>query len=115
MTNAERQFKELMMKRTSKKLHTGIQYLTFPQIVTTIGGTHISATGNTYIVTTDSSLTELGVFNALKDAIEEYNGYIASKQGHKLICPTHYIECAMDTCKGCRWYDICTTGIGRVK
>ena len=107
MSYAERQYKELMMKRTSKKLHTGIQNLTFPQIVTTIGGA--------YIVTSDSSLTELGVFNALRDAIEEYNGYIASKQGHRLLCPTHYIECAMDTCKGCRWYDICTTGIGRVK
>ena len=107
MSNAERQFKELMMKRTSKKLHTGIQNLTFPQIMTTIGGA--------YIVTSDTSLTELGVFNALKDAIEEYNGYIASKQGHRLLCPTHYIESAMDTCKGCRWYDICTTGIGRIK
>lgn len=107
MSNAERQFKELMMKRTSKKLHTGIQNLTFPQIMITIG--------DVYIVTSDTALTELGVFNALKDAIEEYNGYIASKQGHRLLCPTHYIECAMDTCKGCRWYDICTTGIGRVK
>lgn len=107
MSYAERQFKELMMKRTSKKLHTGIQSLTFPQIISTIG--------DAYIVTSDTSLTELGVFNALKDAIEEYNGYIASKQGHRLLCPTHYIECAMDTCKGCRWYDICTTGIGRVK
>ena len=107
MSNAERQFKELMMKRTSKKLHTGIQSLTFPQIINTIG--------DVYIVTSDSSLTELGVFNALRDAIEEYNGYIASKQGHRLLCPTHYIECAMDTCKGCRWYNICTTGIGRVK
>ena len=107
MSNAERQFKELMMKRISKKLHTGIQNLTFPQIINTIG--------DVYIVTSDTSLTELGVFNALRDAIEEYNGYIASKQGHRLLCPTHYIECAMDTCKGCRWYDICTTGIGRVK
>lgn len=107
MSNAERQFKELMMKRTSKKLHIGIQHLTFPQIVTTIG--------DVYIVTLDTSLTELGVFNALKDAIEEYNGYIASKQGHRLLCPTHYIECAMDTCKGCKWYDICTTGIGGIK
>ena len=107
MSNAERQFKELMMKRTSKKLHTGIQNLKFPQIITTIG--------DAYIVTSDTSLTELGVFNALRDAIEEYNGYIASKQGHRLLCPTHYIECAMDTCKGCRWYDICTTGIGRIK
>ena len=107
MSNAERQFKELMMKRTSKKLHTGIQNLMFPQIINTIG--------DVYIVTSDTSLTELGVFNALRDAIEEYNGYIASKQGHRLLCPTHYIECAMDTCKGCRWYDICTTGIGRVK
>lgn len=108
MSNAERQFKELMMKRTSKKLHTGIQNLTFPQIISTLGE-------GVYIVTSDSSLTELGVFNALRDAIEEYNGYIASKQGHRLLCPTHYIECAMDTCKGCRWYNICTTGIGRVK
>ena len=107
MSNAERQFKELMMKRTSKKLHTGIQNLTFPQIISTLGGA--------YIVTSDTSLTELGVFNALRDAIEEYNGYIASKQGHRLLCPTHYIECAMDTCKGCRWYGICTTGIGRIK
>ena len=107
MSNAERQFKELMMKRTSKKLYTNIQNLTFPQIINTIG--------DVYIVTSDTSLTELGVFNALKDAIEEYNGYIASKQGHRLLCPTHYIECAMDTCKGCRWYNICTTGIGRVK
>ena len=107
MSNAEKQFKELMMKRTSKKLHTGIQSLTFPQIMTTIG--------DVYIVTSDSSLTELGVFNALKDAIEEYNGYIASRQGHRLLCPMHYIESAMNTCKGCRWYDICTTGIGRIK
>ena len=107
MSNAERQFKELMMKRTSKKLHTGIQNLTFPQIINTIG--------DVYIVRSETSLTELGVFNALRDAIEEYNGYIASKQGHRLLCPTHYIECAMDTCKGCRWYNICTTGIGRVK
>ena len=107
MSNAERQFKELMMKRTSKKLHTGIKNLTFPQIISTLGGA--------YIVTSDTSLTELGVFNALRDAIEEYNGYIASKQGYRLLCPTHYIECAMDTCKGCRWYGICTTGIGRIK
>lgn len=107
MSNAERQFKELMLKRTSKKLHTGIQNLTSPQIIKTIG--------DAYIVTSDTSLTELGVFNALRDAIEEYNGYIASKQGHRLLCPIHYIENAVDTCNGCRWYDICTTGIGGVK
>ena len=101
MTKAEEQFKELMMKRTSKKLHIGIQNLTFPQIMTTIG--------DAYIVISDFS------FNALKDAIEEYNDYIASRQGHRLLCPTHYIENAMDTCKGCRLYDICTTGIGRIK
>lgn len=107
MIKTEEQYKALMMKRTSKKLHTGIQNITFPQIITTIGCA--------YLVTSDTSLTELGVFNALKDAIEEYNGYIASKQGHRLLCPTHYIESAMDTCKGCRWYNICTTGIGRIK
>ena len=107
MSNAEKQFKELMMKRTSKKLHTGIQNLTFPQIITTIG--------DAYIVTSDTSLTEFGVFNALRDAIEEYHGYIASKPGHRLLCPTHYIESAMDTCKGCRWYDICTTPIVDVR
>ena len=55
------------------------------------------------------------LFQPFRNAIEEYNGYIASKQGHRLLCPIHYIENAMDTCKGCIWYDICTTGIGRVK
>ena len=88
----EQLFKELMMKRTSKKLNTNIQNLT-----------------SAYIAISDSS------FNALRDAIEEYNGYIASKQGHKLLCTIHYIENARNTCKGCRWYDICTTGIGRIK
>lgn len=107
MGKAEDQYKELMQKRTSKKLHTSIQNLTFPQIITTIG--------NGYIVTPDTSLTESGVFNALRDAIEEYKGYIVCKQGHRLICALHYIENAIDTCKGCRWYDICTTGIGRIK
>ena len=92
MIKVEEQFKELMMKRTSKKLYTNIQNLTCA-----------------YIAISDSS------FNALRDAIEEYNGYIASKQGHKLLCTIHYIENARNTCKGCRWYDICTTGIGRIK